>query len=403
MPHTVIVDINSLIILLDEAGKIKFKITESIIEALTNAKELINKKTISLKILTTRPSSPLVGWGHGVKRLPDGREHVVSLNEIFFNLEIQLGVRLDRQQDVIYYRQSGDDEPSLNNLDTIASPADILLLSSNDKLLRVADQQGCKTIACFKEAALAASDTGPIHMLSPTQYDIVRVFVDIDATLLDRASTILYGQTAFYGPVVAEMLRIKEHFPQAVFMLLTARPYQDQQMGDHPTSVRSINQMMIDKVGIEIQKCYFTAHTEAHQTRKIDTILKIDEEPGLNIFIDDSDEELSHAQRARELDELLAERLFLVRVHREGSLLLEHLGVIDQFVKSASVKTELQEHKLDESAAADSARSKIVSPSLQELPNMSIWFPPNAQKTTLDQKIALDRIGKMLGMSFTGS
>lgn len=237
------------------------------------------------------------------------------------------------------------------SLDLSLKPEDsLLMLSGRPSLLKAAQKAGLKTAPCFQEAQLDRSEfhDGVIVEIKNSE-KLIRVYVDVDDTLLDCPRSFKTNMTELHHSVVDLLKEIKEKFSSnpIEFVMLTSRSWSKvENNANHPRSTHAIRARLAQE-GIFVQdRCFLGKLSDKKVNGKrviINELVKFNgimqyEENSLHkaegiILIENNRAEVNHARRGRMASDAKA-RFLILCVHREGDIPPETATVVESWIQA---------------------------------------------------------------------
>ncbi len=237
-------------------------------------------------------------------------------------------------EDIIFYEEGSSDGADIFNFDN--SLGETVFLSNDASLIKSAKSCDIETARCYQEAEI---DLRMLDLLPESPEGKVRIYVDIDFTLLDSVKTITNKETILNQTVIQVLLSLKEKYPDTEFTIITSRVKTDYEVKeDEWGSAASVIQALREKTQIDIsmEGVIFTGefkHNGVNNTvehiirkRKADIIIEREQEfsepAGLIVFLDDNYDELVRANKKRKEvhSEGLSFDLWPIAVQRGGNL-----------------------------------------------------------------------------------
>ncbi len=155
-------------------------------------------------------------------------------------------------------------------------------------------------------------------------------YFDIDNSLLNRAMSLEKQKTILHETVVRELIVLKEVYPDAEFIILTSRVRKDEGNENSPTSLASINRVLLERIGFRFSRVIYTSQykevdgiVKRVAMPKIEFILKEIRENSGNmkiIYFEDSRHEIRHAILKVFTAELEKVDFKIIQVRQRGDL-----------------------------------------------------------------------------------
>ncbi|AAO91172.1 CBU_1676 family Dot/Icm T4SS effector [Coxiella burnetii] len=228
---------------------------------------------------------------------------------------------------VILYRDRGYKyDLECSQLDT-KKYNQVLFLSSDRQLCADFRERGCDTAALYSEGDLQVHS-----LLSCANHHFLKkqFYFDIDNSLLNRAMSLEKQKTILHETVVRELIVLKEVYPDAEFIILTSRVRKDEGNENSPTSLASINRVLLERIGFRFSRVIYTSQykevdgiVKRVAMPKIEFILKEIRENSGNmkiIYFEDSRHEIRHAILKVFTAELEKVDFKIIQVRQRGDL-----------------------------------------------------------------------------------
>lgn len=223
---------------------------------------------------------------------------------------------------------------------------DVLVISNQAHLIDAFDNMGCAVEAAYQEGQISADDTQLLEGLEgDSKYKQVLVYIDVDATLSNRALTLImsrhlgFKQTILNEGVINLLLDIQTKYPHAVFKLLTSRYLSNYEDTEDVLSTKSVQEELFRQTAIKIQERLFTGILNNGKHERLNSkVVSIQEDyimekkhknespkgnDSLIIFLDDSEGEIKCASRERQTLQTQGVTLLPFQVYADGDLSTE--------------------------------------------------------------------------------
>lgn len=332
-PNVLLLDLNSCKSYKLEDGELQLAMTDHIFYLLNRNKNIIQNNILRIKILAPKGDTDK----STVLKILNDLNLELSVENIIEFIQFQFSIDITEEDIILYSQPIEIGEQILKT-----NYANIMLISNNLELLKIAELCQWRFIRCLNAGELrdVVSGNEPVYPVIDNGH--VKVYIDIDDSLLFHDISAHLEKTILNLRLVDELKKLKKKY-QTKFYFLTARyDSEAQKRLENVASTASIRKVLLEIHEIEIEEVFYTSRLiNSNRIMDMWKIEKIFKQPdsNINIFFEDSVYEIQMAMKYQNDKK----PLIIVRVHSEGDLLPSHIGVFNEFVQSCLLEEKQSE------------------------------------------------------------